>query len=221
MGKALAKIANENEMIVNATSLDEISKRSLKIRQGRTPQELVLTREGKKGEFYNYVNRLTVMKWLDENYPGWSFETIPDSFKEYGGYLCVTAKLTVWEPTGLPRIITCTGQAEIRLSKTDRKPLQLTYYKNAETDALKRCVFTLGGFSDVYTDDEAFSALQTDKDVSPTILAKLAKLLFLQIEDYEVIGKMLRAYADGTMTIEELLKTLSQYNIIINLEELK
>jgi len=143
---------------------DGISEKSKRLRNTTTPKNKILKRQGKAGKKWKYIRRIDAMEWLDNNYPGWSFEMIPDSIMEKAGYMWVTGKLTIYETgqAALKRVITCIGCDEIEF-KTETvdgqkfkldEVLVIPYFKNAETDALKRCVFSLGGFKDVYTDDK-------------------------------------------------------------------
>jgi hypothetical protein len=149
------------------TFLDDISKKAHKLRNQRTEPNHVKERKGKGGKVWKYINRITAMEWLDKNYPGWSMKTDPISFREYAGFVWGSVTINVIEGNGdtaIKREITCVGCDEIEF-KQDGSPLSLTYYKNAETDALKRCVFTLGGFKDIYTDEELDNPVMAKDDM--------------------------------------------------------
>jgi hypothetical protein len=49
----------------------------------------------------DYVPHYEAQKWLDEKYPGWSWEVLPESFREYGGMVILAGRLTVYEPEGI------------------------------------------------------------------------------------------------------------------------
>lgn len=138
-------------------SISEESKRIERLRREKTSKSVIKEREGYGGMIFKYVNRFTVMRWLDKNYPNlWSMEVDPSSLVLENGLYRAVVKLTVKELSyGIERAITCVGE-EGEKNNNDQEG-----YKAAETDALKRCVFTLGGFSDIYAPDEFLLLEQT------------------------------------------------------------
>ncbi len=221
----LIKFNNEGLDIANVSYKkiqEQMSERSLMLRQAKTAPEIIHTREGKAGQVWRYIKRIEAMKWLDRNYPGWSFEVIPDSFREYGGLVMAVGKLTVFEPeTGLKRIVTCTGSDEIEFRKDDKKiPVSMTYYKNAETDSLKRCAFTLGGFTDVYTDEEdTHEPVIADAELDWFIKNAL-KLLLKRLAEGKIsvrnLFKSICGFMSGEITKEKILKAFPELNNISN-----
>ena len=171
------------------------STKTKKLRNTKTPAKQIHKRDGKKGQVWSYIERITAMKWLDEYYPCWSFEILPESFKEYAGYVQCAGKLSVYDSdTSLKRVITCYGQQEITVIKDSGNPQWKMYVKAVETDAFKRCVFTLGGFTDVYTKDSLDVDERSDEDLGwyvdkilPVVLSrydyttKMAKAIFSQM----------------------------------------
>jgi len=154
-------------------------------------------------------------------YPGWSFEVVPGSFKEYAGHVSVAGTLTVIE-TGdftFKRTITCIGSDEVEFRKDNKsQPVIMTYYKNAETDALKRCVFTLGGFCDVYTDEDLSDS---EENVVPNsdldwFLLKVLPILMRRYQNKDVharnIFKSLKGFMTGSITKETLSKAFTELN---------
>lgn len=127
--------------------------KSVNLRKKRTQKRDIRVREGKAGQSWKYVTRLAIRKWLDANYPGWSFEIIPSSVNQIGNFVHIAGTLTVYEPeTLLKRTFTCFGAKEAIVSKGELATHP--YLKSAESDAIKRCVCDLGGFNDVYGDAE-------------------------------------------------------------------
>lgn len=143
----------------NKTSIavfQDMSIKSNNLRSKRTPKKYVRQREGKAGQTWKYVNRIGCRKWLDDNYPGWSFEINPASVHQLGNFVHIAGTLTVYESESLlKRTFTCFGAKEAIVGKEGLSTHP--YLKSAETDALKRCVADLGGFNDVYGDAELLS----------------------------------------------------------------
>jgi hypothetical protein len=203
-------------------AVEIMSDKALRLRRSRTEPDIIHVREGKAGQVWRYVKRIAVMEWLDRNYPGWSFEVVPDSFKEYGGLVMAIGKLTVFEPeTGLKRIVSCTGSDEIEFRKDDKKiPVSMTYYKNAETDALKRCVFTLGGFTDVYTDEEESSEPIVADEELGWFIKNALKLLLKRHADGKITArnlfKSICGFMRGDISKEKIIKAFPELTININ-----
>lgn len=149
--------------------IKEKSQRYTKQRTTKTHKRLIKTREGAKGKIFKYVDRITAMDWLDKNYPGWSMEVVPNSFQALADHIFIAVKLTVVDLNlnGYVRTLTCYGCDEAIKSKETKELVPSQYIKSAETDALKRCVFSLGGFTDVYTNDsyaDTSAPTRTDDD---------------------------------------------------------
>ena len=147
----------ENQLMVvdnsSVTLFKEMSIKDLETRKKRTPKRDIKIREGKGGQSWKYVTRLSMRKWLDTYYPGWSFEIIPTSVNQIGNFVHIAGTLTVIEPnTLLKRTFTCFGAKEAIIGKDGL--VTHPYLKSAESDAFKRCVVDLGGFNDVYGDAE-------------------------------------------------------------------
>lgn len=143
----------------------DIKDRSKKIYKEKTSKDRIKVREGSKGKLFKYVQRVDALQWLNEHYPGWSFKVIPESFKEYAGFMTCIGELTIYEVEGLKRTIQCTGTMAIKFERETKLPVMLEYYKSAETDALKRCCASLGAFADIYTDyEESLETVQNEED---------------------------------------------------------
>ncbi|OGU17574.1 MAG: hypothetical protein A2X61_15345 [Ignavibacteria bacterium GWB2_35_12] len=148
-------IKSNSEFISNITdSLESISKRTREQRHTKTDTKQIKTRQGKAGKKFKYVDWGTVADWLDRHYPGWSFTSVPESFREYAGYVQGYCQLKIYEKEGLSREIGSWGSKEIILS--DNKPIRSDYYKAVESDALKRCAARLGAFNDIYANLDEF-----------------------------------------------------------------
>jgi hypothetical protein len=156
------------------------------------------------------------MEWLDKHYPGWSFEVIPESTKEYAGFVYTSGKLTVIEEGGFIRVVTCIGCDEIEFRREDKSlPVSMNYYKNAETDSLKRCVFTLGGFNDVYTDEmpDIIESIIPDNELD-WFLVSVLPLLIKRYDNKELfaknIFKSMKGFMSGNIKKETLIKAFPE-----------
>lgn len=190
----------------------------------KTPKSWIKFRDGKKGGVYKYVDRSSCHLWLDENFPGWSFEAI--AFESFGEYVYCTGKLTVFDQhatlngqeysgTFVPRIIQCRGSKEaIRDSRT-KELVPHDYYKSAETDALKRCAFTLGFAMDVYTGDDYDVINISEQDA--TFFLNHIKDLYVwliqqndtSLEKLNKLRTIMTSFVAGNLPIEKLSKTLN------------
>lgn len=198
-----------------------ISEKAHKLRNTSTPGEKIKVRKGKGGKSWKYIQRIDAMEWLDKNYPGWSMEVDTLSFKEYAGFVYATVKLSVIEnigDTALKREIKCTGCDEIEFTKETNQPVSMTYYKNAETDALKRCVFSLGGFKDVYSEEELEDIQQqicTDEDIDWFIQSVLP-VLNTKHKDKLISSrnylKTISGFLSGEISKELIVKALNSFN---------
>ncbi len=152
----MSDIVKSNSSVINdiSDSLDSISKRTREQRHTKTYPKQIKTRQGKAGKKFRYVDWVTVADWLDKHYPGWSFTSMPESFKEYAGYIQGYCILKIYEKEGLAREIGSWGSKEIIIS--DNKPVKSDYYKAIESDALKRCAVRLGAFNDIYGELDEF-----------------------------------------------------------------
>lgn len=134
------------------------------LRRKRTPKDIVKTRPGKGGGSWKYIDRLDAMRWLDENYPIWSWEF--DKMEDDGMYYYGKGTLSVLTESGAARKIATIGSVEFRADKQGNKVV-LPYAKMVDTDALKRAVFSLGAFSDIYkeTNTEPSFDMPTNEDI--------------------------------------------------------
>jgi len=123
----------------------------------KTPKKYTYQREGGRGKMFTYVKRFICQVWLDTYYPGgWSFTQ--DTFyidKEIGKVFVHGILKVMEEESNLDREISAWGDNDLtRDRETDEFHRNQDMLKGAESDALKRCVFTLGGFNDIYTIDK-------------------------------------------------------------------
>jgi len=167
--------------------------------------------DGKK-KLFSYIKWGSAAMWLDENYPGWSFEVVPESFRENAGSINCIGKLTVYEPNGLMRIMMAAGNVEINTKKDGTGIVALDYWKVAETDAFKRCVARLGGFNDLYA-DEVFEEYSNEIDklfneVFPVLIEKALeeKHKF----NFDNVAKVLISYFRGNITIQRINELLGE-----------
>lgn len=204
---------------------DLILSQSARLRSHRTRKEKIKYREGKSGKTFKYIDSQTAMSWLDKNFPGWSMETI-DQW-EFAGYYNAKVKITVIEfvrdnedkiLSSYQRVIQTIGSKEIMLGKDDKKPKFLDYGKMAETDALKRAVHRLGGFSDVYSDfvEEEIDFELPEEDA--TEFLKLYKNIFMKTastnesstKKIENLEKQIKALRTGHLTIQQIKDYINQ-----------
>jgi hypothetical protein len=186
----------------------EVSQKSLALRKQKTSGEIVRYREGAKGIMFKYITRQDAFEWLDRNYACWSMEVLPDTFKREGKFFQVAVAVTVIDH-GLPRKITCYGQDAIDLDKNGNE-VSLTYAKNCESDAIKRIVSVLGGFSDVYSDKEVLDDPECDTEDFLWFLKSMP--IIIQANDRNVtrIWKQIKAFYYGRLKKE---KVINYYNI--------
>lgn len=210
----------QTDPLVVANSLKTLSARSLELRETKTPIDVIKYRQGKQGKQWKYIDGITVQRWLDTNFPGWQWTVIPGSLQKFGGYINVAGTLKVpCLELGIFREITCYGSDEIEYSKTDGSEVSLDYAKAAETDALKRCVFRLGGFADVYSDTRPadMSIMLDEKDALavlqriPDFVAFFQSIRETSSEIFQSLQKFLTSIAEKTVTIEQAIEMINQF----------
>lgn len=193
-------------------AFETIRKRTVKARSTKTSKDKVKIREGKAGRKFKYIDRTSAMEWLDKHYPGWSFIILPDSYREDPVWLYMAGELTVYEPEGLKRAIRCYGCIDLKKRKdTGALSYDMPYIKAIETDALKRCVFSLGGFADVYSETEVENVEDSDTWFFDTAIPLLVTLSYTGIEELNStkIGMIVKSYMSGKINrkvIEERFK---------------
>ena len=211
-------IAPSMESISNALKI--VSERSLALREAKTPVEVIKLREGKKGKQWKYIDGITVQRWLDTNYPGWQWNVLPETLKKFGGYINIAGTLKVICPElGVFREFTCYGSDEIEYKKDTNEEVSLDYAKAAETDALKRCVFRLGGFTDVYTETPKadMNSQLTEEEASQVmsylsdIIAFFKKLKPSNEEALSSIRKFLISLSTKAIKIDDAIDMINNY----------
>jgi len=152
-------IQNQSAELLPAQLIESYRQEELERRFTATPKDIVRQRPGKQGQVWDYITRLDAMEWLDKHYPKlWSFRIVPDSFQQFVNFVYVLGELTIIDPrTGLQRTVQSYGCDEGETKKNSDELVELTYLKNAEADALKRCCVYLGAFNDVYSDDKDYA----------------------------------------------------------------
>lgn len=187
-------------------------------RNEQTPKDIVRQRPGKQGQIWDYVTRLDAMRWMDKHYPKlWNFKIIPESFKQFVNFVYVLGELTVIDPaTGIKRIVTSYGCDEGETKKNSEELVSLTYIKNAEADALKRCCVYLGAFNDVYSDETEYgSSKASDEDLSwflDNIMGKLAKKYKSEELDARSLFMTVNGFLKGDISKEKLEKAYLSIN---------
>jgi len=196
----------------NLNSLENIKIKNQKLRNKKTDRKLIKILDkgyDKTGKhlLFDYVSWGTVARWLDEYYPCWSMEILPDSIKNEAGSINCIVKLTVFEEGGIPRIIQCCGTRKIDIKQSDGSVVSLDYWKSAETDAFKRCVARLGGFNDIYTDNTDELTEDTIEYIFDQVFPRLTKIAESEkYPDYTMdnVAKTLKGYFKGVVTLEQI-----------------
>jgi len=200
---------------------DGIRRNSQELRNTPTNKNIIKVREGKKDvqgniQYWKYITRLDAMKWLDESYPGWSWEFHCDSLKELAGLFIGSGTLTVIHK-GLKRSFTTIGDEEIIFKKETKEPVIKNYAKSVDTDALKRAVFTLGGFTDVYTEIDLHSSDLTE-DEFKYYFENIFPLYFKRCQDsndnygFTQLQKQVKLISDRT-TFEKIKNIINEIKI--------
>lgn len=190
---------------------NKIKEKSKKLRALKTNRKLIKKLPGGRDRFgneleFDYIELGEFYKWLDEYYPGWSWQVDSSSAKEFAGSFNVVGTLTVFEESGIPRIFTCVGSKRIKVKKESKDIVELDYYKAAESDALKRAVSRLGGFNDIYTKSE-FESYDEDKVTwfFDKIYPKLIyKIIHNDNYDYEKLKILIIGFIKGKISREDI-----------------
>jgi len=187
---------------------DDAKKTNIDNRFEKTNEASIKIREGKGGQRWRYISRIDALQWLDKHFPLWSWNTDPNSFREYAGYVQCVGTLEVKTEQLVTRSITTYGSVEIRINSTTGQPVMMTYAKNCDTDALKRAVFTLGGFSDIYSDidDETDFEMPTSNDIM-WYFDKVIPLVRNDMDGRKLADKFMKFLA-GTITKEIIVEKL-------------
>lgn len=209
------------------TLFDTVRQDSQNQRTEKTPEAKSNKGRGKKhfkgrgGGTYSYINRMDAMEWLDKHYPGWSFEVDPASYFQLADHIYVAATLKVIHPkTGIPRVIKTIGcdAAEYKKDANGNQTKDLAvlqYVKAAETDALKRAVFTLGGYADVYSEFEYEGNFETIELSPEDVLDYFTNILPVSVErlkgnPYALFKQVKMVHEKGLIALQKLKTT---YNI--------
>lgn len=175
----------------------------------KTNPLLIKKRKGKgkdesgKQLMFDYVTRHTAFRWLDTHYPGlWSFTVIERFYDDLMQHYYVHARLKISDPlTGFIQEFDDMGISETK--KSGDRVVEQMYYKNACSDAFKRCAVQIGAFNDVYSeDDEGFQDMaQVDWETIMQHIDK-GKAKF----NSEQLGNQFAAIIFGTLSEDKLLK---------------
>lgn len=199
-------------------TFEEMKEAARKRRKTKTPKSAQKVRKGKDGKSFTYVNGDYAQKWLDDNYPGSSWEVDPDSVNNIGNNVHVAGTLTLVEKSGVVRRIKRYGSKEAILNSGTGQLVTHPYLKSAETDALKRCLAFLGMANDIYgsgIEAEEKVAVCDPNDIRwfaeqmPTILASLPP------EKLHIIPVQFTALAECEVTKERLVKYYADKHGII------
>lgn len=157
----------------------------------KTPGRYIKKREGRGGQFFDYVQKNYLKAWLNDNFPGYSLESIgdPQVFLETAqgwGFISVHGRIRVIE-NGLPRWADGRGKKEVKFLASGPKkgqPLDLgNDIAAAETDSYKRAAQWLGFASDVYDPEE-------DAEPTEIQIARIEELcehrVFTDIERFKI-----------------------------------
>lgn len=187
----------------------------------KTPKKYTYKREGGRGKMFTYVKRFICQIWLDTYYPGqWSFTQDDYYIDKEIGKAFVHGVLEVWEDDAnvFDRKISAWGDNDLTRDKeTGEFHSNQDMLKGAESDALKRCVFTLGGFNDIYTIDKDnpkgqmhLINTQINNEISEIIInlgLQLIKDKKLQMDKF---FNQLNALNDGIVTSDQVTDYLTE-----------
>ena len=180
----------------------------------KTPDKHKYKRKAKGGGTWEYVTGVYMKKVLNLMFGwNWSFEIVEHKFDLEVEQAYVLGKLTV--TSGGKTIVKMQfGRAEIKIKKSDGKPLDIgNDLKAAATDALKKCASELGIASDVYAPNE-FKEIQIIEN--PSIETNEEKLEYIKslLDDEDIyIGE--EDYLNAHRIVEQ--KESASYDKLIKL----
>lgn len=187
-----------------------LKSKSQKLRSAKTKHDKVSLREGKKGQTFKYVKGKEFEKWLDANYPGWSWEVDTQTINQLGGFVSIKGTLTVYDmETGFKRVMSRIGSKEAIIVNATNQLAVMPYLKSAETDALKRCCVALGAFNDVYSDVDFEDGIDLPESDWQYYFESVFPVLQEKGIPYSKIINQIRSLLSGIIKIEEL-KGLTQ-----------
>jgi len=190
----------------NLQKFAAMSKRLKEQRATSTPKDFIKERKGAGGKTFQHVDWVSCTRWLDEHYPGWSFDIIPEGMERTEFYYSVLGKLSIFEREGVPRTFTCYGSAEMKFKREGGEMFSQDYLKNAETDSIKRCCAKIGAFNDLYTDADLGADTRPDIDwffetIYPVINMKNIK----EEMRWNIMINITKGYLNGISTKEQLI----------------
>ena len=152
----------------------------------KTPDKYTYTREGRKGQRWDYVTGVYMKKVLNYVF-GWMWDfQILEERVEYKQVI-IKGRLTIKNKKGEVLIIKEQfGRADIKLLKGTKTPMDIgNDFKAAATDALKKCASELGIASDIYGKEEFQEVKAESVEVAGKKVGELATRKELdQIEKY-------------------------------------
>lgn len=189
--------------MITLEELKEYGAKLIERRLSKTLASLIKRRQGKGGKDFDYVTRHTAFRWLDTHYPGlWSFTVIERFYDELMQHYYVHARLKISDPvTGFIQEFDDMGISETK--KSGDRIVEQMYYKNACSDAFKRCAVQIGAFNDVYSeDDEGFT------DMAEVNWEKILPHVGKGLEKFDAnqIGNQLAFLIFGTYDEDKILK---------------
>lgn len=190
--------------------LNELSENNVARRKRKTDPRKIKLRQGKGDKSFKYIKGIEAYRWLDKNYPGWSAEVLPESYRELAGWINIAVRLTVIEPITLhKRVITRTGSKEAIVTRETNSIASVQYIKAAETDAIKRCCVALGAWNDVYSDDDLDDSVSIE-DRRWYIEMALPKILQNPafVASPEKLFQQMLAFDSGLLTKEKIMSIL-------------
>lgn len=206
-----------NELIYNSNYPDTLTPiemlerfqllkaKSQNLRASKTRKDKISFREGKKGQTFQYVKGKEFEKWLDDNYPGWSWEVDMLNVNQMGGFVSVKGTLTVYDmDTGFKRVMSRIGSKEAIIANSTNQLAIMPYLKSAETDALKRCCMALGAFNDVYSDIDFEDGIDLTEEEWKYYFDNIFPVLQSKGIEYTKIINQIRSLLTGIIKIEEL-----------------
>ena len=187
----------QNEAItINVTeAFQSVIETQVKRRNAKTPQRRQSkVDKGNKGSF-KYVKGINAMKWLEENFVVTQYIEHNDQIHTIGDWMSAPVTLTVVDANGISRTVTRNGSV-IAVAKDGK--LMISPVKSVFQDALKRCCVALGGFRDVYGEQDA----EDDTNLPLDDLDRFNEL---------VMPKLIQEWENKESTTEQFRSLLNKY----------
>lgn len=202
---------NQNELVITTQeAFQKVVDTQVKRRNAKTPQRRQSkVDKGSKGSF-KYVKGINAMKWLEENFVIVSHVEHTDQIHTIANWMSAPVTLTVVDSNGITRTVTRNGSVEA-VAKDGK--IMISPVKSVFQDALKRCCVALGGFRDVYGEQDAEDDINLPLDdlerFNELVMPKLIQEWETKETTTEQFRNMLNKFFQREITLERIL---SYYN---------